>query len=293
MIDMFALLLARVLQRLKRRRGVFQQIGMAEQTANRLLQLRRAREPLADFRRRLQIKRRQKRAPVIAHDFRAQLALVGFERLRKQAVAVERVLAQHAVAPAMNRGDRGFIHPFRGELQPVRAGGPLLDVVAVTQVVQQVFAGHERFNFVRVRAEIRGRFDQTRTDAVTQLLGGRIRKRHDENFWRRQRPRLAIRSTMTQHEPDVQHRDREGLASAGARFDQAAALQRKFERLQFSWGSLGLLRCQGSIHCASPACDDEFFDLDAETGIARCSGNNNATASVSNSPLAASTSKSG
>src|SRR5690606_15627726 len=75
------------------------------------------------------------------------------------------------------------------------------------------------------------RFYQSSTDAVAQFPGGRIGKGDDKNFRRQQ---LALETglvaTVAQHQPQIERRDGEGLAGAGAGLDQAAAAQREAQR---------------------------------------------------------------
>ena len=57
---------------------------------------------------------------------------------------------------------------------------------------------------------------------IAQFLGRGIREGHDENFRWRERPRAFIRRIVPEHQPHIEHRDRKGLARAGARFDHDA-----------------------------------------------------------------------
>jgi hypothetical protein len=50
--------------------------------------------------------------------------VVGFQGLGEQAAAVEGVLAQHALAPAVDGRYRGFVHPLHGDFQAAGAARP-------------------------------------------------------------------------------------------------------------------------------------------------------------------------
>ena len=59
-------------------------------------------------------------APVIVGGILEQRLLVADQFLVEQAAAVERVLAQHALAPGVDGEDRRLVHGFGGQHQPVR-----------------------------------------------------------------------------------------------------------------------------------------------------------------------------
>ncbi|MNU95674.1 hypothetical protein D3C71_856960 [compost metagenome] len=97
-----------------------------KQSANARQQRRRA-TPIATHPiQRIALHRVTEQTPVVAQDFTEQIAVIGFQGLGKQAATVERVLAQHALAPTVNRRNGSFIHPLRGNVQSIGAAGPLL-----------------------------------------------------------------------------------------------------------------------------------------------------------------------
>ncbi|MNZ54156.1 hypothetical protein D3C78_720500 [compost metagenome] len=175
--------------------------------------------------------------PVVAHGFGEQFALVGGEVLGEQAAAVEGVLAQHAVAPAVDGRDGGLVHPFGGEAQQARAAGPAFGGIAVAQVHQQAVV-------LRLGlGETACRLGQAQADAVAQFLGGRVGEGHHEDFRRAQGPGERLLAAVGQHQPHVKKRDGEGLAGTGAGLDQAAAVQREIQYIEL----------HGRAHAASSA----------------------------------------
>ena len=130
-----------------------QGVGQRQQVSHRLRQDRGRCPPVAHLFRILQRHRREEGAPVVTHHFCAQFGLIGFERLREQAATVERVFAQHAVAPAVDGRHGRLVHPLGREAQGAGAGKPLGLRIVGTQVVQQVFAMRHRAHRGRVREE--------------------------------------------------------------------------------------------------------------------------------------------
>ncbi|MNO88931.1 hypothetical protein D3C76_803990 [compost metagenome] len=98
--------------------------------------------------------------PIVTDHLGQQLALVGFQCLDKQAAAVEGMLTQHPIAPAMDGRDRRFIHPLTRQLQPARAIGPVLRRVLGTQLLKQFVVLALRFQ------KALRRFGQTRSNTV-------------------------------------------------------------------------------------------------------------------------------
>jgi len=116
--------------------------------------------------------------PVVAHDLAKQVAVVGFQALGEQAAAVEGVLSEHALAPAVDGRHGRFIHPLHGNFQAIGAAWPVCFGVVVAQLQQQRIAA---FQFAAEEARSLG---QTSTDTLAQLLGGGIGEGHHENLWR-------------------------------------------------------------------------------------------------------------
>ena len=57
-------------------------------------------------------------APVVLQGFGQALGLVGLQGFVQQAATVQRMLAQHALAPGINGEDGGIVHALGGQLQP-------------------------------------------------------------------------------------------------------------------------------------------------------------------------------
>ena len=69
----------------------------------------------------LQVRRVQRvalLAPVVLQGFGQALGLVGLQGFVQQAAAVQRMFAQHALAPGINGEDGGIVHALGGQLQP-------------------------------------------------------------------------------------------------------------------------------------------------------------------------------
>ncbi|MNO72254.1 hypothetical protein D3C76_631950 [compost metagenome] len=175
--------------------------------------------------------------PVVAHSFGEQFALVGGEVLGEQAAAVEGVLAQHAVAPAVDGRDGGFVHPFRSQPQQARAAGPAFGGIGIAQLHQQAIVLRVRFG------EAMRRLGQAQADAVAQFLRRGVGEGHHEDFRWAQRPLERLFATMGKHQADIEQGDGEGLAGTGAGLDQAAAVQREIEHIEL----------HGRAHAASSA----------------------------------------
>ncbi len=158
--------------------------------------------------------------PVVARHLGEQFAVVGFQGQGEQAAAVEGVLAQHALAPAVDGGNGGLVHPLRGDVQAAGAGRPALGREVGAQLAQQVVT-------LRFLAKDPRRLHQPRTDAVAQLAGGGVGEGHHEDFRRQQFAGESLLAAVTEHQAQIKRRDGEGLAGTGAGLDQAAAVQRE------------------------------------------------------------------
>ena len=198
-------------------------------------------------------------APIVLHHLGEQLALVGDQGLLEQAAAVKSVLAQHAVAPAVNGGYRRLIHPIGGFAQQTCATQPLLGRVVGAQRQQQGIGLFQAEVVVLVAAKQLGRFSQALANAVAQLLRGGVGKGDHQNLGRHQRPVEGLLAAMVQHQAQVQRGDGIGFASAGAGLDQAAAPQRKtqgLERLHTGAAVVGVVAlahaCSWPLLAASP-----------------------------------------
>ncbi|KWV88091.1 hypothetical protein PFLmoz3_02291 [Pseudomonas fluorescens] len=161
-------------------------------------------------------------SPVVAQHFAQQVAMVGFQGLCEQAAAVERMFAQHALAPTVDRGDCGFIHPLRGDVQAIGTGGPLLRIILLAQI------GNQRIRlFDFVTEEARG-FGQADADTFTQFLGSGVGERHHEDLrWQQFAAETGFITAVAEHQTQVQGGDGEGLSGASTGFNQLAAFERK------------------------------------------------------------------
>jgi uncharacterized membrane protein YidH (DUF202 family) len=93
-----------------------------------------------DLQRRLQHLARQRvalLAPVILCSLGLTLAFIGLQRFIKQIAAVERMLAQHALAPGVYGVDGGIVHALRSHVQPPGSCVALLAFgIGIAQVAQ-------------------------------------------------------------------------------------------------------------------------------------------------------------
>ena len=76
--------------------------------------------------------------PIVPYDFGQQFTLVGFQGLVEQAAAIESVLTQHALTPAVDGGYSSLIHPLRSQLQPTGAEPPFVFGDFITKLCQQI-----------------------------------------------------------------------------------------------------------------------------------------------------------
>ena len=185
-------------------------------------------------------------APVVLRGLQLQLGFVGQQGLCEQVAAVEGVLAQHAVAPAVDGGDGGLVHPVGRHAQQLGAAGPVAGRKVIAQREQVGRRAEIRLQRVagllgHTGLEHVGGFAQALADAVAQLVGGCVGEGHDQDLGRRQRAgkggglhtavHLAL-GTVAQHQAQVQLGDGVGLAGAGTGFDQPRARQRQAQRVQ-------------------------------------------------------------
>ncbi|CRM74740.1 hypothetical protein [Pseudomonas sp. 22 E 5] len=158
--------------------------------------------------------------PVIAQHFAEQVAVVGFQGLGEQAAAVERVFAQHALAPTVDGRDRGFVHPLGGDVQAIGTGRPLFGQVLVTQV------GNQRVRLLDFVTKKTRCFGQADADAFAQLFGGGVGEGHHQDLrWQQFAAKAGLVTTVAKHQAQVQGGNGEGLAGAGAGFNQLAAFE--------------------------------------------------------------------
>ena len=239
------------------------------------------------------VQRVQEVAPPVAHHLVLQRTLVGLQRLQEQAVAVEGVFAQHALAPAVDGGHGGLVHPLGGQAQRARLGGPLRTRERCSQVVQHIVAWRALGHLARHALKGRSGLGQATADAVAQFLGRRIGEGHHQDLGRRQRPAEGVRPSMAEHQAQHQRGDGEGLARAGAGLHQAAAAQRKAQGLQ-QGGCAGAVPHRGGTHGVPSAAIPGALALRlAAAGSACRIGPSKVRAQCANSPPAHKASKSG
>jgi len=196
---------------------------LPQQGRNRGLQLRRVGPQRADPRAVFAFEHEAMLAPVVAHRLGQQRAFVAVHLLHQRMAAVERVLAQHALAPAVDGEHRCLVHPLRGKFQlPCSQCAGLVGGVVRHQAAQVIVRR-------ALAAEHFGSLGQARADALAQLGSGSLGEGQHEDL-RRQQCRAG--AAVAQHQAQVQRRDGPGLAGAGAGFDQLHALQGHVERLQ-------------------------------------------------------------
>ena len=156
------------------------------------------------------------------------------------------MLAQHAIAPAVDRRYGRLVHPLGRHLQFARLRWP-----AFARVVEAKLA--QKFVNLGIRppvvgAEVARGLIEPFADTAAQLLGRGVGKGDDKDFRRRQgtmecgAAALFIARAVAKDKSQVERRDRVGLAGAGAGLDQAAAMERKVQRFEL-----------GGAHTGSPA----------------------------------------
>ena len=125
---------------------------------------------------RIVVHRVAEQPPIVAQHFAEQVTMVGFQGLGEQAATVERMFAQHALAPTVDGRDRRFVHPLRGDIQAIGTRGPLFGQIVLAQLSDQRI---RLFDFI---AEEPRSFGQADTDAFAQLLGGGVGEGHNEDL---------------------------------------------------------------------------------------------------------------
>ena len=165
-------------------------------------------------------------APVVTGGFFQQLPVAGGQVQIKEAAAVECVLTDHLSTPGMNGVNRGLIHPLRRMIQALGASQPLAGIVRTSQGMQIVIPP-------AISAEKSRSLGQAVADTVPQFLCSGIGEGNDQNFRRRQSPKKAAFTAMSQYQPEIKGRDRVGLAGTCTGLDQTNAVQGKCQRIQY------------------------------------------------------------
>lgn len=102
--------------------------------------------------------------------------MVGFQGLGEQAATVEGMLAEHALAPAMDGRYRRFVHPLHSDFQAAGTPRPGLLWIIVTQLMQQ------RVGAFQFTTEKPCSLSQAGTNALAQLFGGSVGEGHHEDL---------------------------------------------------------------------------------------------------------------
>ena len=164
-------------------------------------------------------------APVVLHGLGLQAVLVGAEFFFVELAAVHGVLAQHALAPGINGEHGRFVHGFGGERE---APGGMLALRAGGIVLQQRGEkGVVRRHGGQATKALCG-LGQPCTDTARKLARGGAGEGHHQDLRGHQR----LPTAMAQHQAQHQGSNGPGLARARAGLDEAAAVQRKGQRLQ-------------------------------------------------------------
>ena len=174
-------------------------------------------------------------APVVPHRLGPGRRRVGGQLQLEQAAAVEGVLPQHAVAPAVDGGHRRLVHPLRRLLEAAAGLGTLAGIGVVAPEPLQQRVRRRQFRL----AETAGGIRQPGADALAQLPGGRVGEGHHQDAGRRQGLGEGVVPTVPQHQAKVQGGDGEGLAGAGAGLDEPAAVQGQGQGVQPVRGAHG------------------------------------------------------
>ena len=208
---------------------------------------------LSHLRHSRRVQRVQLLAPIVLHGLQPQPGFVGDQAFLEQAAAVKGVLAQHALAPGVDRVDGRFVHGLRGQRQAV---GGLLACGAFGVFGQQFL--HEIFFRRHAAPKHLRRLGQPGADAVRQLARRGAGEGHHQNVRRHERThRPRVVTAVTQHQPHIQGRNRPGLAGARAGLDQVAAAQRKTAHMKglcAHSSSPPVGSAKGSpVHCAAQA----------------------------------------
>ena len=173
-------------------------------------------------------------APVIPGGVIQQFTLVGFQGEFEQTAAVKGVLAEHAVAEAVNGGHRRFVHPFGGQQQLLAAVWPRgrVRVAFIPKLVNQCRFGW-RIGLVGGTGKHLGGLGQPGADAVSQLFGRSLGEGNHQQVGRKQILQWAVFGlAMAQNQAHIQNGDGKGFAGTGTGFDQGAAVQRQGKGVQ-------------------------------------------------------------
>lgn len=160
-------------------------------------------------------------APEIGGQFFQQFAIAGQQFRRVEGMpTLQRMFAQHAGAEAVDGEDRRQVDFIGSHLQaPLQRLGAFR---AVLQVALQHLPGQRRvgrFIFAGRQIDQACGQGQALTDALAQLLCGSVSERHRQD--------LADTQALLDHQTGEQRCQGEGLAGAGAGFDQSRAMQRQ------------------------------------------------------------------
>ena len=195
----------------------------------------------------------QVHAPIVLNGLQAQRRFVADQVFLEQAAAVKSVLAQHPLAPGIDREDGCVIHGLGCQCQPV---GSLLARLALGV---GVFELHNEgiASAGRVTKHLR-RLAQPGADTVRELAGGGAGEGHHQHILRKHGThRGAALAAMAQHQTQVQRCDRPGLSRACACLDQVAAAQYKSFRIEgvcLAHADRSSVRSEASSRTSMSAC---------------------------------------
>ena len=172
-------------------------------------------------------------SPVVRRRFQQQRGFVGLQLFVEQRTAVEGVFTQHALAPGIDGKDRRVVHRLCRTGQPPRRVLAFLWLrVSREQALQECVIRRRRLR----TAETGRGLHEARANAMREFPRRGLGERHDQHLGGQQRGQGC--TTMAQHQPYVQCGNGEGLASTGARFDEASAEQRQSKRVEVRWWQL-------------------------------------------------------
>ena len=172
MITLLQRMIEQLAQRLRRPLTLFPKQG-TQPSAETIRSSPNARDPLQ----RSPLQRVAVLPPIVAHHLGQQFAVVGLQGLTEQAAAVEGVLTQHALTPAVNGGHGCLVHPLRRQLQAAGALVPLRLREITAQLAQQVIS-------LGITAEYGRGLDQARANPIAQFARGSIGEGHHQNLRR-------------------------------------------------------------------------------------------------------------
>ena len=227
-------------------------------------------------------------APVVLCGFSVDGVLIGAEFFVKQAAAVKRVFAQHALAPSVDGVHRRVVHAFGRHRQTPSSAAALGAFGVGGEQVGQKLVLRRHCNLATKALR---RFYQAGTDAVRQFARGSAGERHHQNVSGAQRLRKAVIAAVAQHQAQVQRGNRPRFAGAGTGFNQATAPERKVDGVQgsaFHWGGMCHADTPSTLSMAKP-CGVAFTWVLAHSA----SGPQMECASPSKRPSSVSASKSG